>query len=116
MSLASNAGQAALAVAVCLVLAVVGAALADNTTHITRITHVEDASSDRMPWITAVPQYPKLARRERIEGEATICYTIDTKGRIRRPSVRRSSHKMFAKPSLKAIKQSSYEPLRPDQK
>ncbi|MFQ5982857.1 MAG: energy transducer TonB, partial [Woeseiaceae bacterium] len=88
-----------------------GILLADNDTRVTRITHVEDASSDRTPLVTAVPQYPKLARRDRIEGEATVCYTIDARGRIRRPTVQRSSHKMFAKPSLRAIKQSSYEPL-----
>ena len=92
-----------------------GAASADENTRVTRIMHFEDASSDRQPTVTAVPQYPKLARRDRIEGEATVCYKIDKKGRIKNPSVRSSSHKMFAKPSLKAIKQSSYEAIRPDQ-
>jgi TonB family protein len=77
--------------------------------------HFEDASSDRQPTLTAVPQYPKLARRDRIEGEATVCYKIDKKGRIVNPSIRSSSHKMFAKPSLKAIRQSSYEAIRPNQ-
>jgi TonB family protein len=98
-----------------LVVAGVGLAVADDM-RITRITHFEDSSSDRLPTLTAVPQYPKNARRDRIEGEATVCYFIDSKGRIRKPAVRRSSHKMFAKPSMKAIKQSSYEPLRPNQK
>jgi TonB family protein len=91
------------------------AASADENTRVTRIMHFEDASSDRQPTLTAVPQYPKLARRDRIEGEATVCYKIDKNGRIKNPSVRSSSHKMFAKPSLKAIKQSSYEAIRPDQ-
>jgi TonB family protein len=90
-------------------------ASADEDTRVTRIMHFEDASSDRQPSVTAVPQYPKLARRDRIEGEATVCYKIDKNGRIKNPSVRSSSHKMFAKPSLKAIKQSSYEAIRPDQ-
>jgi TonB family protein len=99
----------------CLGLAAPNVASADNDTRVTRITHFEDSSSDRNPTVTAVPQYPKLARRDRIEGEATVCYKIDEKGRVVNPSVRRSSHRIFAKPALKAIRQSSYEPLGPDQ-
>ena len=99
---------------VCLLLVAPCVASSDNDTRVTRITHFEDASSDRAPTVTAVPQYPKDARRDRVEGEATVCYKIDKKGRIISPSVRKSSHRMFAKPSLKAIKQSSYEPLGPD--
>ena len=103
-----------LTVTASLLLVASNVASSDNNTRVTRITHFEDASSDRAPTVTAVPQYPKNARRDRIEGEATVCYKIDNKGRIINPSVRKSSHRMFAKPSLKAIKQSSYEPLGPD--
>jgi TonB family protein len=92
------------------------AAWSQNDTRVTRITHFEDSTSDRIPSVTAVPQYPKLARRDRIEGKTTVCYFIDSKGRIRKPSVRESSHRMFERPSMKAIKQSSYEPLEPDRK
>ena len=109
------ARRSVLFIIACLGLAAPDAASADNDTRVTRITHFEDASSDRAPTVTAVPQYPKSARRDRIEGEATVCYKIDKKGRIINASVRRSSHRMFAKPSLKAIRQSSYEPLRPGQ-
>ncbi len=115
MSLAVAARRSALFIIACLGLAASDVASADNDIRVTRITHFEDSSSDRSPTVTAVPQYPKLARRDRIEGEATVCYKINKKGRIINPSVRRSSHRMFAKPSLKAIKQSSYEPLRPNQ-
>jgi TonB family protein len=107
--------RSGLLVIVCLGLVMPGAASAGEDTRVTRIMHFEDSSSDRQPTLTAVPQYPKVARRDRIEGEATVCYKIDKKGRIINPSVRSSSHKMFAKPSLKAIKQSSYEAIRPDQ-
>jgi len=99
----------------CLGLTASDVASADNDTRVTRITHFEDSNTDRAPSVTAVPQYPKTARRDRIEGEATVCYKIDKKGRIINPSVRRSSHRMFAKPALKAIRHSSYEPLRSDQ-
>ena len=116
MNPAITARRSALVITACLGLAAPDVASADDDTHVTRITHFEDSSSDRHPSLTTVPQYPMIARRDRIEGEATICYKIDKKGRIINPSVRSSSHKMFAKPSLKAIRQSSYEPLRPDQK
>ena len=115
MCVVTTARQAAVTAVLCLAVASPAIVLADHSTRVTRITHVEDASSDRMPSVTAVPQYPKVARRDRIEGEATVCYTIDAHGRIRRPAVRRSSHKMFAKTALKAIKKSSYEPLRSNQ-
>jgi len=100
----------------CVALSSPAAAQGDNRARFTRIIHVEDSTSERTPSVTAAPQYPALARRDRIEGEATVCYTVDKNGRIHKPAVRKSSHRMFAKPSLKAIKQSSYEPLRPDQK
>ena len=114
MSPANTHRRPALFITVCLGLMLPGVASADNDTRVTRITHFEDASTDRAPTVTAVPQYPKLARRDRIEGEATVCYKIDKKGRIINASVRRSSHRMFAKTSLKAIRQSSYEALAPD--
>jgi len=99
----------------CLCLGVNGVVWSDGDTTITRILHFEDSSSDRQPTVTAVPRYPVNARRDRVEGEATVCYFIDSKGRIRKPAVRKSSNRIFEKPSLKAIKQSSYEALRPDQ-
>ena len=113
--MAKNFVKTALLALVWLSVAVAGVAWSDGDTRVTRIMHFEDSTSDRIPSVTAVPQYPATARRDRLEGEATVCYFIDSKGRIRSPSVRRSSHRMFSKPSLKAIKQSSYEPLRPDQ-
>jgi TonB family protein len=102
-------------VPVCVVFVYAASALSDEAPRFTHITHVEDSSSDRIPSVTAAPQYPETARRDRIEGEATVCYSIDKDGRIHRPAVRNSSHKIFAKPALKAIRQSSYEPLRPGQ-
>ncbi len=115
MSPAIAARRSVLFAIACLVLAAPDVTSADNDTRVTRITHFEDSNTDRAPSVTAAPQYPKTARRDRIEGEATVCYKIDAKGRVINPSVRRSSHRMFAKPSLKAIRQSSYEPLGPDQ-
>jgi len=73
--------------------------------------HLTDSSTDRIPAITAFPKYPSVARRDRIEGETVVCFMIDVDGSIRRPSIRSSTHKIFEKPALGAIRRSSFEPL-----
>ncbi len=80
-----------------------------------RISFERDASADRQPEKTEFPTYPSIARRDRIEGEATVCFKIDARGKVKRASVTKYSHKIFRKPSLRAIRNSSFEPLRPDQ-
>lgn len=79
------------------------------------VRHFIDTSTDRVPSLTAFPKYPSVARRDRIEGEATVCFKIRANGRISRPVVTDYSHKIFSKPSLRAIKKSSFEPLGPNQ-
>lgn len=79
------------------------------------VTHIFDTSTDRVPLLTAFPKYPSVARRDRIEGEATVCFKIKTNGKISRPSIRDSSHKIFVRPTMRAIKKSTFEPLGPSQ-
>lgn len=79
------------------------------------VRHFIDTSTDRVPALTAFPKYPSVARRDRIEGEATVCFKVRANGRISRPVVTDYSHKIFSKPALSAIKKSSYEPLGPNQ-
>ena len=79
------------------------------------VRHFIDTSTDRVPALTAFPKYPSVARRDRIEGEATVCFKIRANGRVSRPVVTDYSHKIFSKPSLRAIKKSSFEPLGPNQ-
>jgi len=79
------------------------------------VRHYIDTSTDRVPSLTAFPRYPSVARRDRIEGEATVCFKIRENGRISRPVVTDYSHKIFSKPALHAIKKSSFEPLAPGQ-
>ena len=79
------------------------------------ITHFWDSSRDRTPALTAFPKYPSIARRDRIEGEATVCFNIRVDGQISRPVVARYTHKIFSKPALRAIRQSTFEPLTPGQ-
>ena len=72
-----------------------------------------DSSTDRTPAKTAFPTYPRIARRDRIEGDATVCFKIDLDGRIRSVKVKNYSHRIFRRPAIRAIKDSSFEPLQP---
>lgn len=74
---------------------------------------IRDTTTDRTPAKTAFPVYPRVARRDRIEGDATVCFKIDAEGRIRSIRVKNYSHRIFRRPALKAIKGSSFEALKP---
>lgn len=80
-----------------------------------RASHIVDSSTDRTPHKTSFPKYPRIARRDRIEGDATVCFKIDLKGRIRSVRVKNYSDRIFRRPALRAIKDSSFEPLKPDE-
>ena len=69
---------------------------------------------DRQPEQTVVPAYPRVARRDRIEGDVKVCYFVDRKGRPRRIAVRSSSHRIFEKPAIRAVRASRYRPLAAD--
>jgi TonB family protein len=77
---------------------------------------LSDAASERVPAVTAFPKYPSVAWRDRIEGETTVCFSIDDRGRIVRPSVRSSTHRIFEKPAMRAIRRSSFAPLAEGEK
>ncbi|MDX1516655.1 MAG: TonB family protein [Woeseiaceae bacterium] len=89
------------------------AAFADGGAEEIEIQRFIDHSTDRVPVHTVVPGYPHVARRDRIEGEVQVCYHIDRKGRPYRVAVRNSSHRVFERPALRAVKASTYRPLRP---
>lgn len=81
--------------------------------------HVEERADEhveRTPLQTVVPVYPEKARRERIEGEVQVCYHIDKQGRPYRIAVRNSTHRIFERPSIVAVRASSYAPLAPGEK
>ena len=79
------------------------------------VTHFLDSNTDRVPLLTAFPSYPSIARRDRIQGEATVCFKVKQDGRITRAKLKVSTHKIFRKPVLRAIKKSTFEPLAPNQ-
>jgi len=70
-----------------------------------------DTESERKPLLTVIPDYPKVARRDRIEGEVQVCFDITRDGRTRRIAVRKSTHRIFEKPAIRAIRASTYEAL-----
>ncbi len=82
----------------------------------TGIPRLIEEHTDRIPKVTVAPEYPKDARRDRIEGEVQVCYNVDDKGRPYRIAVRHSTHRVFERPSIRAVSSSSYVPLKPDEK
>ena len=70
-----------------------------------------DSDTDRKPLQTMVPDYPEEARRERIEGEVQVCFDISRRGYPRRVAVRRSTHKVFERSALKAVRRSTWQPV-----
>lgn len=99
-------------VLVSLLLLIAPSLLADENE--SRRTHFVDTTTDRTPAKTAFPKYPRIARRDRIEGDATVCFKIDARGRVRSVRLREASHSIFKRPALRAIRQSSFEPLAPN--
>lgn len=71
-------------------------------------------SGERKPSFTVIPDYPKVARRDRIEGEVQVCFEVTRDGRTRRIAVRKSTHRLFEKPAIRAVRASTYLPLPSD--
>lgn len=76
---------------------------------------VIDIDTKRLPVHTVAPKYPRKARRDRIEGEVQVCFDVDRKGRTRRIAVRHSTNRAFESPSIRAVRASTFRPLKKDQ-
>ena len=79
------------------------------------LARVVDNGTDRIPRHTVAPQYPRKARRDRIEGEVQVCFDVDRQGRTRRIAVRRSTHRAFESPSKIAVRESTFRPIGKDE-
>jgi TonB family protein len=90
----------------CLALNVT-AALADDT------PPKPAPAAERIPLQTVVPVYPDTARRERLEGEVEVCFDVDRQGRPYRIAVRNSTHRVFERPAIDAVRASAYVALKP---
>ena len=96
--------------AVVLALVIASAAvISDDDSLYARIT---DTDIKRLPSYTVAPEYPRRARRDRIEGEVQVCFDIDREGRPRRIAVRNSTNRAFEKPSIQAVRASTFRPLK----
>lgn len=84
---------------------------ASATDDVADLDHLVDASAERRPLQTLVPEYPDKARRERLEGEVEVCFNVDRAGHTSRIAVRNSTHRIFEKPARRAIRASTYFPL-----
>ena len=73
-----------------------------------------DSDTDRLPLQTIVPDYPEIARRDRIEGNVQVCFNISRRGYPRRIAVRHSTNRVFEKPAMKAVRKSTWQPLPSD--
>ena len=79
------------------------------------LAHVIDSSTDRIPAHTVAPEYPHKARRDRVEGQVQVCFEVNREGQTRRIAVRNSTHREFEKPSIKAVRASSFRPIGKDE-
>jgi len=79
------------------------------------VAHIIDSSKGRVPSHTVAPEYPREARRDRVEGEVQVCFDVNREGRTRRIGVRTSTHRAFEKPSIKAVRASKFWPVGKDE-
>lgn len=78
------------------------------------VTYVPGDAGQRVPLHTVAPEYPELARRERLEGEVQVCFNVDRDGNTHRVRVRKSTNRIFEKPALRAVRASTFAPLPDD--
>jgi TonB family protein len=74
-----------------------------------------DSDTDRVPRLTVIPEYPEIARRDRIEGEVQVCFDISRDGYPQRIAVRKSTNRLFEKTARKAVRKSTWAPLKKGQ-
>ena len=74
---------------------------------------MEDADTERKPLHTVIPEYPADARRDRVQGHVQVCFKISRSGGPWRIAVRKSTHRVFERPAIRAIRDSTFVPLGP---
>ncbi|MGI9199883.1 MAG: TonB family protein [Woeseiaceae bacterium] len=79
------------------------------------VSQLLDPGGDRVPMQTVVPVFPEKALRDRVQGHVEVCFNVDREGRTFRIAVRTSTHRMFEKPAINAVRASSYQPLEQHQ-
>ena len=69
------------------------------------------AEPERNPLQTVIPEYPRQAWLEQIEGDVQVCFFVSRGGRPRNIAVRHSDHKVFERPVREAVKVSWFEAI-----
>ncbi len=92
--------------AVCLALCLAGA------------VHAQDSKFDEppMPTKTVAPAYPSDLKREGVTGMVTMSITVDEKGNVANPVVKKSTRPEFEQPAIDAILKWKFEPAKKDGK
>ena len=69
------------------------------------------AEPERNPLQTVIPEYPRQAWLDQIEGDVQVCFFVSRGGRPRNIAVRHSDHKVFERPVREAVKISWFEAI-----
>jgi protein TonB len=63
-----------------------------------------------LPLVRVDPQYPPQAQRQKLEGWVQVRFTISTVGSVKDPAVVKSSHSVFEKNAIQAVRKWKYQP------
>ncbi len=64
------------------------------------------------PALTITPSYPSKALGRALEGKAVVCFDVDKRGHTVKANVLETTHRLFRKPSLIAVRKSTFDPAR----
>lgn len=67
------------------------------------------AEPDRSPAQTVIPEYPRQAWLEQIEGDVQVCFFVTRGGRPYNIAIQNSDHKVFERPAREAVKLSWFD-------
>lgn len=62
------------------------------------------------------PAYPEQALDRKLEGDCTVVYSVNEKGRVEHPKAQGDCHPMFVRPSIQAALNFKYQPRMVDGK
>lgn len=62
------------------------------------------------------PAYPEQALDRKLEGDCTVVYSVNDKGRVENPKAQGDCHPMFVRPSIQAALNFKYQPRMVDGK
>lgn len=82
------------------------------------VVRADDSKFDEppMPTKTVPPVYPAELRRDRVAGMVTMSITVDEKGMVSNPVVKKSTREEFEQPAIDAVSKWKFEPAKKDGK